>query len=650
MSGKEQLEFTGLVDLRAPQGRKGQLLLDPEDITIVRSDPASTLAPTSNNTTSGSVFEPAGPGAVTITDAHLSSQLGMSDVLVKTSSANSTGTGGQITVNGDAVISWSRGSSLTLDADKGIDMLGTISTSGDGAVHLKARNGDVAVAAEGTITARKVKLEALAGNVLFDTLSVNPVESGADGAKLEIFASGDVIGDRIQANGGSGGAPGAAGGKGGTVHIRFGRDLAVSQIQADGGLGAAADSVSGGNGGHGGDGGKVILERTGGDLVLDGIEVSGAGGSGGSSSAASGGNGGNGGKLVLKSPGKIELQYVRFSAFGGGGGSGSAYGTEGDFGRLETARQTVDVGSLHLDAVWNNTGKVNVGTESSIWGSGTLVNSGQLNIGSYSDIDVEGGVKNRGLLEATGTSADVHLVENTGTVYVAAGADLRAHAFRSNQGVLDVHGAMNVDPGTVSCDDRCSPVIASFRNETSGTISGTGTLAVASGGGTLDNHGKIAPGGVGSVGKLAVQGNVVMQSSSVFAVDLVNELSHDILEVSGTATTGGTVEVLHPAGSRIAAGDTFAVLQAGTLDAATLPTPDQGHIVASASGNNLVLRSTAAVPAPSSGPTARQLAQQQVISQVVAFQQLFEQQLDQEEGNGIGRDDIVVTDTACKPR
>ncbi|MDY7087443.1 MAG: hypothetical protein SYR96_20280 [Actinomycetota bacterium] len=633
---------------------------------VIFHEPASTLPPGSTNTfpqsntgtsdPDDSIFEPSSANPATLSDRHLNSQLGYGSVLVKTSStADNSGTGGQITVNADAVISWSADSSLTLDADKGIDMLGTISTTGNGAVHLKARNGDVDVATGGTIMARQVKLEALAGNVLFDTLSVNPVDYGADGAKLEIFASGDVIGDRIQANGGNGASFGTgAGGKGGTVHIKFGGILDVNEVQADGGTGASGDSMPGGNAGHGGNGGTVTLQHTSGDLVLDGVSVRVDGGNGGSTSSSTGaaGNGGNGGKLVLKTPGKVVMQDLSVSSFGGGTGAsaGGPTGTSGSMGSMDSMARPVDVGNLRLDAIWNNAGKVRMGAEASMWGYGTFVNSGELSIGSYSYVSVEGGVKNRGLLTATGTSAEVSLVENTGTVDVLLGAELYTDGFMSNEGTLNVNGTLGV--GTISCGEcGFAPLsLPTFTNQAGGVIAGSGTLLVADGSGTLENYGKIAPGGVGSTGKLTIDGSLRMNAGSVLHADLVNRLTHDILEVTGNATTGGTVEVGHPAGTSIATGDTFAVLQAGSLDASTPPAVSSPSLVASASGNNLVLRATAPVPAPSSGPTTQQQAQQQVVNQVVVFQQLFEQALDQEEEDGIGRDDIVVTDTACTPR
>ena len=198
----------------------------------------------------------------------------------------------------------------------------------------------------------------------------------------------------------------------------------------------------------------------------------------------------------------------------------------------------------------------------------------------------------------------------------------------------------------------CGECGSALTNEARGVITGNGTLDVADGLGLLENHGKIAPGGVGSTGKLTIEGDLLMQPGAVLHADLVNTLTHDILAVSGVATTGGTVEVNHPAGTSIAAGDAFAVLQAGSLDASTLPAVSGDSMVASAAGNDLVLRARAQVPAPApAAGTPQDAAQQQVTSQVVVFQQLFQEAADRaDDAEPIGKDDIVVTDTACAPR
>jgi hypothetical protein len=102
-SSHGQLAFTGNVDTRAPRGKAGTLLLDPEDIHIVSSCDG-----------------PCQPS--TITAAQIEAQLSNQNVVIATNLALSGN--GDISVN--ASINWSNNNSLTLSAYRNID----ISTSG----------------------------------------------------------------------------------------------------------------------------------------------------------------------------------------------------------------------------------------------------------------------------------------------------------------------------------------------------------------------------------------------------------------------------------------------------------------------------------------------------------------------------------------
>ncbi|HYE40074.1 MAG TPA: hypothetical protein VEB23_09095, partial [Ramlibacter sp.] len=257
-------------------------------------------------------------------------------------------------------------------------------------------------------------------------------------------------------------------------------------------------------------------------------------------------------------------------------------------------------------------------------------------------------VENSGRIEVSSGEADLRLVKNTGTVDVLLGAELYANGFTSNEGTLNVNGTLWA--GTIACGECGFALPEGLTNEAGGLITGTGTVVVGGGTGVLENDGKIAPGGVGSTGKLTIDGHLQMNAGSVLHVDLVNRLTHDILQVTGTAVTGGTVEVGHPAGTSIAAGDTFAVLRAASLASDTLPGVGSGQVVAGASGSDLVLRATAPLPATGGSGVPQGGAQQQVLGEIITFQQLFEQAANGDDEQRIGKDDIVVTDVACTPR
>jgi filamentous hemagglutinin family protein len=109
VSGKNQLDFKGLADLRAVNGRQGTLLLDPTDITI-------SAAPTTGTVTGGAIFQDAATTPSNISNTDLQNQLALSNVTVTT--ASGLAGLGDITVN--APIAWNTRSSLTLLANRNI--------------------------------------------------------------------------------------------------------------------------------------------------------------------------------------------------------------------------------------------------------------------------------------------------------------------------------------------------------------------------------------------------------------------------------------------------------------------------------------------------------------------------------------------------
>ncbi|NML42775.1 filamentous hemagglutinin N-terminal domain-containing protein [Ramlibacter sp. G-1-2-2] len=129
VSGKKVLAYTGFTDLRAPRGKAGQLLLDPEDVEIAHTGDT----PNSD------------PNTSTLFDGTLSAQLAGADVLVTTSGGSVGPNGGQIHLLSNADVNWTADHTLGLQADKGIILDGTISASGAG-------SGLSMVAADGNIT------------------------------------------------------------------------------------------------------------------------------------------------------------------------------------------------------------------------------------------------------------------------------------------------------------------------------------------------------------------------------------------------------------------------------------------------------------------------------------------------------------------
>ncbi|MEG5163544.1 filamentous hemagglutinin N-terminal domain-containing protein, partial [Microcoleus sp. AT3-A2] len=127
VSGKQSLDFQGLVDLRSTFGIAGTLLLDPTDITI------STGADANGTFTAG-VFA-SSVATSTINNGTLQNQLNLGNVTISTAStAPSTG---NITVS--APVTWNNSNSLTLNANNNINVsLGADITTQGGNVTLNA--------------------------------------------------------------------------------------------------------------------------------------------------------------------------------------------------------------------------------------------------------------------------------------------------------------------------------------------------------------------------------------------------------------------------------------------------------------------------------------------------------------------------------
>ena len=118
VSSKGHLDFRGTVNLRGASGRAGELLLDPNDITIGGAD--------TNITNTTNTFGATGAGASIISLATLYAALGTGAVTVQT--ASGSGGSGNITV-ASAIAYTGAASSLTLLADRDILVNAAISST-----------------------------------------------------------------------------------------------------------------------------------------------------------------------------------------------------------------------------------------------------------------------------------------------------------------------------------------------------------------------------------------------------------------------------------------------------------------------------------------------------------------------------------------
>jgi filamentous hemagglutinin family protein len=132
VSSKNLLQYSGLVDLKAPHGAFGTLLLDPYNITI------QTGTTTGGTFSSGTFTAPSSNSILSVTD--LQNALANASVTVSTGGAGSAGSdAGNITVAN--ALTWASGSTLTLSAYHSIAIDAGITISGGGGLALTTNNG-----------------------------------------------------------------------------------------------------------------------------------------------------------------------------------------------------------------------------------------------------------------------------------------------------------------------------------------------------------------------------------------------------------------------------------------------------------------------------------------------------------------------------
>jgi len=375
VSGKQYLEYSGSTDLRAPKGKVGTLLLDPNDITIK----ATGTTDVSQTPGSPYLFGGGVSGSV-ITEADLEAQLANSDVLIKTSTFSAGSGSGNITV--EAALNWGT-NALALEADNNISLQNTVDSTGmlimitkgagtitqsagakinvadlvletsTGAVTLNENNmvGRLAASVESLSFTNNAALEIatldrfglLAGPVAGVTAS-NSISIVTKAGDLKMTSAGPVTGgaitltaaDSILGNGGmttfggavtlnAGGAitfdtiytvpfSGSVGFAGGAVTLTAGTgDISGNGIVTVGGSNFGP--------GSGGAGGEVRVTAASGSVTLGSIDAYGG----------SGAPGGAGGIVKIQAGGDVTVQTVDVSGgYGSSGGNGANGGNGGE--------------------------------------------------------------------------------------------------------------------------------------------------------------------------------------------------------------------------------------------------------------------------------------------------------------------------------
>ncbi len=213
-------------------------------------------------------------------------------------------------------------------------------------------------------------------------------------------------------------------------------------------------------------------------------------------------------------------------------------------------------------------------TASNTYTGGTVVNAGMLQLGAGASLaatgalTVNGGVfnlnnNNQTVAALSGTGGAIMLGSGTltagdaGSTTLAAAISGSGAFVKQGSGLLTLTGASTftggatVNAGTLAVNGSLA---SNVMVNGGGLLRGTGTV-----GGLVVNGGTVAPGN--SIGTLNVSGNFVQGGGSTYQVEVNAAGQSDKINVGGTATLGGAVQVLAQPGT-YARNTTYTILSA----------------------------------------------------------------------------------------
>ena len=235
-SSESKLDFQGQVDLRAPAGSAGTLLLDPSDVLI-------SSGPTSGDVTlpSSAPFTITGSNASSVLAAtDLENELGLGNVTVTTSSSASAPLGGTITVA--VPVAWSNSNSLTLAANQSININAPI-TATSGTLVLSAANGNIVQAINSSAPAA-ISVASLSASAPDGSVSLTESTNAVSGAVAGVGGQGFSFANSETINVGTVGSTVGITSNSGTVALTAAGDI----TQSNGPITAAALSAVATNG------------------------------------------------------------------------------------------------------------------------------------------------------------------------------------------------------------------------------------------------------------------------------------------------------------------------------------------------------------------------------------------------------------------
>jgi hypothetical protein len=229
-----------------------------------------------------------------------------------------------------------------------------------------------------------------------------------------------------------------------------------------------------------------------------------------------------------------------------------------------------------------------------------------------------------------------------GPAAAAGPAQFLAALVPTSPGDLDLIGSVTA-AGTVTLISANSVVV-----QDTSTVSGTSLQMNAP---LTSVHGTLKPGGNGGIGSATATGDLFIGSTGSVQMDVASLTSFDTLNVTGVATTASAASLQFVDLTGGTATGSFTPTSLGSGSSLTFGLPAANWSV---SGTQPYLVTIGALPPPPPPPvTPDPLPFEEVINQVTTFATLFlqeaqAQQEDEAKENQIGKDDIVITETARK--
>ncbi|MBD1892674.1 CHAT domain-containing protein [Coleofasciculus sp. FACHB-SPT9] len=273
VSGKENLQFAGVVDTVAPFGQVGTLLLDPKNITITSTGTITKTTDILNNND----FDESPAANVTITGSALSSAINSASVILRanndiTVDDNVTGTsaGNGLTLQAGRSIGINPGKTITLNGGNFIatinDQKANLAHRDAGAAQFSMGTGSQIITKGGSITIES-GTAAASDSIISLSGSLDSSSITSDGGAIALTASGDITTNSLNSsasvtgNGGeitlksTGGAIKTNGsldssskiGDGGAIALTASGNIAVNNINSSAITGAGKDIILTGN-------------------------------------------------------------------------------------------------------------------------------------------------------------------------------------------------------------------------------------------------------------------------------------------------------------------------------------------------------------------------------------------------------------------